>query len=220
MRSRLLPAIENPYELMRDVLHHKPTKDTLMKMLIAPTTAAIATLILGTGAARADHYKDGTQIFKNASQSAAFFAKSYAYAIFPTIGQGGFVVGGAHGRGQVYSQGTRVGESTVTQLSVGFQAGGQAYSEIIFFKDKRALDEFETGQFQFGAGASAIAITAAAGAGASTQGVDAGVSGGEKDADVAGGYYKGMAVFTIAKGGLMSDASLEGEKFSFKSVKS
>jgi lipid-binding SYLF domain-containing protein len=181
-------------------------------------TAAVATLVLGTGVARASRDQDTTRLFKDANQSAAFFNNSYGYAIFPTIGEGGFGVGAAHGRGHVYSHGKRVGETTVTQLSVGWQVGGEAYSEIIFFKDKRALDEFESGEFQFGAGASVIAITAAAAVDAGTQGVGAGASGGEKDASVAGGYHKGMAVFTIYKGGLMYNASLEGEKFSFKAV--
>jgi lipid-binding SYLF domain-containing protein len=189
-----------------------------MKTSMLRTTAAVATLLLSTGAARAGRYQDTTELFKHANQSAAYFNKSYAYAIFPTIGQGGFIVGAAHGKGRVYAHGVHVGDSSVTQLSVGWQAGGDAYSEIIFFKDKRALDEFESGNFQFGAGASVIAITAAASADANTQGVAAGASAGQHDASDASSYYKGMAVFTITKGGLMVDASLEGEKFSFKAV--
>jgi lipid-binding SYLF domain-containing protein len=101
------------------------------------------------------------------------------------------------------------------QVSVGFQAGGKAYSQIIFFEDKRALDEFESGSFEFTAGASAIAITAAAGASVGTSGASAGVSAGEKDARDTGVYQKGMAVFTVAKGGLMYAATVAGQKFSF-----
>jgi lipid-binding SYLF domain-containing protein len=104
----------------------------------------------------------------------------------------------------------------VTQLSIGLQAGGQAYSEIVFFQDKRSLDEFTSGNFEFGAGMNAIAITAAAGASTGTTGSEAGASGGKKDATTAGKYYKGMAVFTIAKGGLMYEASISGQKFKFK----
>jgi lipid-binding SYLF domain-containing protein len=189
-----------------------------MKNPILRTTAAVATLVLCTGAARADRYQDSVELFKNAHESAAFFKRSYAYAIFPTVGQGGFGIGAAHGRGRVYSHGARVGDTTVTQLSIGWQVGGEAYSEIIFFKDKRALDEFESGEFQFGAGASVVAITAAASVNAGTQGAAADVSGGEKDAKAIGGYYKGMAVFTIYKAGLMYNASLEGEMFSFKAL--
>jgi len=101
------------------------------------------------------------------------------------------------------------------QVSVGFQAGGKAYSEIIFFEDKRALDEFESGTFEFSAQASATAVTAGASAIASTGGVSAGASAGPKDASVIGAYNKGVAVFTIAKGGLMYAANIAGQKFTF-----
>ena len=179
-------------------------------------TAVLATTLgLATGAAYAGKYQDATLLFKNAAQSADFFKNSYAYAIFPTVGEGGFVVGAAHGRGRVYSRGIRVGDTAVTQLSVGWQAGGAAYSEIIFFQDKRALDEFESGNFQFGAGASVVAISSGAGAGVGTMGAGAGASAGMKDAAVVGAYNHGMAVVTIVKGGLMASASLEGEKFSY-----
>lgn len=95
-----------------------------------------------------------------------------------------------------------------TKLTVGLQLGGQAYSQIIFFQDKRALDEFTSGNFEFGAQATAVAITAGASASASTAGASAGASGGQHDASTvdAGGYHKGMAVFTVAKGGLMYES--------------
>jgi lipid-binding SYLF domain-containing protein len=186
-----------------------------MKHPTVLATLVAATIGLGAGTAFAGKYEDATRLFKHAGQSAEYFKKSYAYAIFPTVGQGGFVVGAAHGDGRVYSHGVYVGDTAVTQLSVGWQAGGQAYTEIIFFEDKRALDEFESGNFQFGAGASVVAITAGASAAATTEGAGASASGGKKDAVVAGGYSGGMAVFTIVKGGLMYDASIEGEKFSF-----
>ena len=156
------------------------------------------------------------QLFKNAGESSAFFSNSYAYAVFPTIGEGGFVLGAAHGRGHVYVHGVRVGSTTMNQISGGFQAGGKAFSQIIFFADKRALDEFESGSFEFQAGLSAIAITAGASASAGTDGATASASGGKRDARTGtAGYEKGMAVFTIAKGGLMYEATLAGQKFSF-----
>jgi lipid-binding SYLF domain-containing protein len=102
------------------------------------------------------------------------------------------------------------------QLSVGFQAGGKAYSQIIFFEDKRSLDEFESGTFEFSAGASAVAITAGASASVGTSGASAGASAGKKDARDTGVFEKGMAVFTIAKGGLMYAATVAGQKFSYK----
>ena len=168
------------------------------------------------GNAAADDYADTVQLFKNAGQSGTFFDKAYGYAVFPTVGKGALGIGGARGKGRVYAQGKYVGDTTLTQLSIGFQAGGQAYSQIVFFEDERAYREFTSGEFGFGAGVSAVAITAAASATASTTGNSAGISGGKKDATTTGEYYKGMAVFIIAKGGLMYEAALAGQKFSFR----
>jgi lipid-binding SYLF domain-containing protein len=179
------------------------------------TFGLVSTLLLVAGIAHANKYSDTVALFKNAGESASFFHRSYAYAVFPTVGEGGLGVGGAFGKGHVYVNGRWVGETTMGQVSVGFQAGGKAYSQIIFFEDKRALDEFESGSFEFTAGASAIAITAAAGASVGTSGASAGASGGEKDARATGVYQKGMAVFTVAKGGLMYAAAIAGQKFSF-----
>lgn len=168
------------------------------------------------GIAAADDYADTVQLFKNAGQSGTFFDKAYGYAVFPTVGKGALGIGGARGKGRVYAQGKHVGDTTLTQVSIGFQAGGQAYSQIVFFEDERAFREFTSGEFGFGAGVSAVAITAAASATASTTGNSAGISGGKKDATTTGEYFKGMAVFTIAKGGLMYEAALAGQKFSFR----
>jgi lipid-binding SYLF domain-containing protein len=182
---------------------------------------AIATALsfaAGTASAAtpAGKYADTVNLFRNAGESSSFFHKSYAYAVFPTVGEAGLGVGGALGKGRVYVHGRLVGDTTMGQVSVGFQAGGKAYSQIIFFEDKRALDEFESGTFEFAAGASAVAITAGASASAGTSGASAGVSAGEKDARATGVYEKGMAVFTIAKGGLMYAATIAGQKFSYK----
>jgi lipid-binding SYLF domain-containing protein len=125
------------------------------------------------------------------------------------------VVGAAHGSGRVYQHGKYVGDSSMTQLSVGLQAGGQAYSQIIFFEDQRAFDEFTSGNFEFGADVGAVAITAAAGASAGTTGANAGASTGKKDATTAGVYHKGLAVFTIVKGGAMFQATVAGQKFKY-----
>lgn len=172
-------------------------------------------LLLFAAAIRADDYSDTVKVFKNAGASQTFFSNSFGYAVFPTIGKGGLGVGGAYGKGRVYKQGKYVGDTSVTQLSFGLQAGGQAYSEIIFFQDQRALDEFTSGNFEFGADASAVAITAAAGASASTAGSSAGASGGKNDATTVGKYRKGMAVFTVVKGGAMYQAALSGQKFKY-----
>jgi lipid-binding SYLF domain-containing protein len=185
---------------------------TLMKTLLA------SLLVLATfHTAQADSYTEAKGIFENAGESGTFFGKAYGYALFPTIGKGGMGVGGAHGSGRVYANGKHTGDTKMTQLTIGFQLGGQAYSQIIFFEDKRAFEEFTSGNFEFGAQATAVAITAAAGASANTGGgAQAGASGGKNDADtVSGGYRKGMAIFTVAKGGLMYEATLGGQKYSY-----
>ena len=183
----------------------------------ALTTTAALGLVMATAQAAPHNpkYADTVALFQNAGQSSAFFGNSYAYAVFPTVGEGGFVVGGAGGKGRVYVHGQRVGDTSVAQVSVGFQAGGKAYSEIIFFQDKRALDEFESGHFAFGADASAVAITAGAEADAGTSGVSSEASEDSSNAGTSGGYYNGMAVFTVAKGGLMYAVTLSGQQFTY-----
>jgi lipid-binding SYLF domain-containing protein len=155
-------------------------------------------------------------VFRKAGESGRFFSKSYGYAVLPTIGKGGFVVGGAHGTGRVYAKGEYVGDTSMTQITVGFQLGGQAYSQIIFFEDKRAFDQFTGGNFEFGVQATAVAITAGASAQAGTTGPSASASGTQHASKNIAEYYKGMAVFTVAKGGLMYEASIGGQKFSYK----
>jgi len=176
----------------------------------------LAFLLLFCAAALADEYDDTIKVFKEAGESGHFFSHAYGYAVFPTIGKGGVGIGAAHGTGRVYAKGKYVGDTSMTQLTAGLQLGGQAFSQIIFFEDKRAFDEFTGGNFEFGAQVTAVAITAAAGAGASTTGSSAGASGGEHDAKTAGTYHKGMAVFTVVKGGLMYEATVGGQKFSYK----
>jgi lipid-binding SYLF domain-containing protein len=177
-------------------------------------------LLLGTTVAYADKYDETIDLFKHAGESAVFFSNCYAYAVFPSVGAGGLVVGGARGRGHVYVHDRLAGETTMTQMSIGLQAGGKAYSEIIFFENKRDLDEFESGKFEFNAGASAIAITASASASVGTDRASSEASSKATDATTNGDYQTGMAVFTIAKGGLMFAANIAGEKFSYKALSS
>jgi lipid-binding SYLF domain-containing protein len=177
---------------------------------------ALLLLIMPFGSAYADKYTDTIKIFKEAGESGALFNNAYGYAVFPTIGKGGLVVGGAGGDGRVFVGGKHVGNSNFGQVTIGFQAGGQAYSMIVFFEDERAFKEFASGSYKFGAGASAVAITAGASAEASTTGSSAGASAGKSDATTKGGYQKGMATFTIAKGGLMYEASLAGGGFKYQ----
>ena len=126
------------------------------------------------------------------------FADAYGYAIFPTVGKGAIGIGGARGKGRVYERGNLIGRTTLTQVSIGFQLGGQAYSEVVFFKDKTALDDFKRGNFELDAQASAVALTTRA------------------SRDLA--YNRGVAIVTMAKGGLMYEASVGGQKFSYKTI--
>ena len=186
-----------------------------MNQMLQSMSAVLVIASVSAGMARADSYDDAIHTFKEAGKSASFFAKSYGYAVFPTIGGAGFIVGGAHGKGRVYARGALAGDTTMNLLSAGFQAGAKAYSEIIFFEDKHALDEFQSGHFAFGADASAVAVTVGAEAGAGTGGVSSEASGDSSNADTSGGYHNGMAVFTVAKGGLMYAATISGQKFTY-----
>ena len=185
-----------------------------MKAIRAVSLLVLASLL--SAPAWADEYDDTIALFKNAGESAGFFAKSYGYAVFPTIGKGGLGVGAAHGSGRVYEHGKYVGDAKMNQLSVGLQAGGQAYSQIIFFEDERAFREFTAGDFAFGADVGAVVITASASASAGNKGQSAGASAGKKDASNVGKYNNGMAVFTLVKGGAMYEATVAGQKFKYK----
>ena len=166
--------------------------------------------------AMADSYTDTIAIYKKSPAVQPFFKNAYGYAVFPTIGKGGFIVGGAFGKGQVYQGGKVTGETSLIKASIGFQAGGQAFSQMIFFEDKRAYDEFTSGDFEFDAAASAVAITAGVQGKVGSEGATASASAGPATAAQAEtNYYKGMVVFTQAKGGLMYEASIGGQKFSF-----
>ncbi len=125
-----------------------------------------------------------------------FFKQAYGYAVFPTIGKAGFIVGGAHGKGVVYKQGVITGTATMTQLSVGWQAGAESYSEIIFFEKASDYNAFIKGSYALGAQASAVAIKS----GVATQTK----------------YNDGVAIFTDYKGGLMAAASVGGQRFTYK----
>lgn len=186
----------------------------MLKRLVS--VLAFLAIALSVLPAWADDYQDAVNLFKKAGQSGTFFGKSYGYAVFPTVGKGGAGVGGAFGKGRVYEKGKYVGDASLGQLTVGFQFGGEAYSEIIFFQDKRAFDEFTNGNFEFGADAQAIAITASANAKASSTGASAGASATKNKATTAGQFHKGMATFTVAKGGLMYEASIGGQKFKYE----
>ena len=170
--------------------------------------------------AYADKFTDTIDIYKKSEAVQPFFKNAYGYAVFPTIGKAGIGIGGSYGSGQVYKGGKVTGEVSVIKGSIGFQLGAQAFSQMIFFEDKRAYDEFTSGNFEFDATASAVAITAGAQAKAGTEGASAGASAGPATGKQAKtSYHKGMVVFTHAKGGLMYEATIGGQKFKFKPKK-
>tara|TARA_A100001035_G_scaffold272615_1_gene262148 strand:- start:819 stop:1436 length:618 start_codon:yes stop_codon:yes gene_type:complete len=134
--------------------------------------------------------------FKEISSLKPYFKKARGFAVFPNVGKGGIGIGGARGKGEVFEKGNVIGSTSLTQVTIGFQLGGQAFSQIIFFKDKKSLERFTEGNFEFGASASAVLITEGANASAD--------------------YSDGVAVLTFSKGGLMYEASIGGQKFSYE----
>ena len=127
----------------------------------------------------------------------SLFANAHSYVIFPNVGKGGIGIGGAVGNGIVFDGGTIIGKAKLTQLSIGFQFGGQAYREVIFFEKKAYLDRFKENKIEFSAQASAVAVTAGASANVK--------------------YKEGVMIFSQQKGGLMYEASVGGQKFNYSS---
>jgi lipid-binding SYLF domain-containing protein len=165
----------------------------------------VGAIIFGTAVSAQTSSKDRKLVSDAAEAKADFihtdglmsgvFNNSYGYAIFPNVGKGGIGVGGAVGNGVVYERGAVVGKAKLTQLSIGFQFGGQAYREVIFFESKADLDRFKADKVEFSAQASAVAVTAGASANVK--------------------YRNGVMIFTQQKGGLMYEASVGGQKFNF-----
>ncbi|MEB3323688.1 MAG: YSC84-related protein [Synechococcaceae cyanobacterium] len=171
----------------------------VMVRVLAVGTLAMAASVVASPAVAQSHEDVQTTIqnfTKGDPGMQAWFREAYGYAVFPSVGKGGIGIGGAHGKGLVYERGTLIGKVSLTAVTIGWQLGGQAFSEVIFFKDKTALDDFTRGNFEFDAGVSAVALTAGA------------------SADL--GYSNGVAVVTATKGGLMYEASVGGQKFSFE----
>ena len=140
--------------------------------------------------ASADYFK------KNSPSLDRFFEHAYGYAVFPDVFKGGFFLfGGGHGKGYVYEQNTLVGRSSITQLNVGPQLGGQSFSEIIFFKGREELDNFKKGNYELNAQVAAIVVSTGM-----TTNID---------------YSNGVAVFVLPKAGVMAEATVGGQKFSY-----
>lgn len=171
-------------------------------------------ILCQTAWADTDNYTKTLSLFQQSPVVSKFFANSYGYAVFPIIGKAGFVVGASHGKGMLYKGGIPSAKVLITKVSLGFQLGGQAFSEIIFFQDKRAYDEFIDTGFEFDADLSAVVITAGVQASAGSDGATASASAGPATGVQAEArYFKGMVVFVHTKGGLMYEASVGGQKF-------
>ena len=123
------------------------------------------------------------------------FKSAYGYVIFPNVGKGAIGIGGAAGNGTVYEHGNKIGMAKLSQVTIGFQWGGQAYREIIFFENKASMDRFKDNNIELSAQVSAVAVTLGASADAK--------------------YTEGVIVFTMQKGGLMYEASVGGQKLKF-----
>jgi lipid-binding SYLF domain-containing protein len=201
-------------------LHYSLFKEVCMINRRGFFVAAIAALMVANGASakQAEDYAETINNFKQIENVAPFFKTAYGYAVFPTVGKAGLGIGGAYGKGQVYRDGKITGYTSVSQLSIGFQAGGQAYSQVIFLENQKAYDNFTSGNFEFSAAASAVAVTTSVQAQAGTGG---GASAGASTNAKVGGsqakvnYVDGMLVFVLGKGGLMYEAAISGQKYSF-----
>lgn len=166
-----------------------------------------------------DKYVQTIEIFKSSPVTKKFFDSAYGYAVLPTVGKVGVVIGGSFGKGKVFRNNKVVGNVTMVKISFGAQLGGQAFREIIFLQDKRAYNEFISGSFEFDATASAVAITAGVQATAGTTGKTVGASAGPATGrQLAGKYVKGIAVFIHVRGGLMYEASIGGQHFTFEKL--
>ncbi|HEY6977520.1 MAG TPA: YSC84-related protein [Chitinophagaceae bacterium] len=172
-------------------------------MLIMQSALIFSILTVGNAAAQSkkdsalmEDCTAGTKEFiRTDGLMKTLFDSAYGYVMFPNIGKGGVGVGGAAGNGIVYQKGKIIGKAKMTQVNVGFQFGGQAYREVIFFENKETLDRFKKNNIEFSAQASAVAATAGASANAK--------------------YAHGVMIFTQQKGGLMYEASIGGQKFKF-----
>ena len=163
--------------------------------------ASLAALLAVPVASRADatvkEAQDAVAVLKKADPSLKkFFDHSVGYVVFPGVGKGGLVVGGAGGSGILFEHGKAVGKATLSQVTIGAQVGGQAYYEIIFFETAETLAAFKTGEWTMAAQVSAVVLKSGA------------------SADAA--YKDGVAVFTLSKGGAMAEASVGGQKFGYK----
>ena len=189
-----------------------------MKYALCITAILFAGFSATADAQRVRDVSDTVELFRSIEQVAPYFGSSYAYAVWPRIGRGGLGIGASRGRGQVYVNGQLTGFSTHTEVSIGLQAGGQTYRQIIFFEDQEAYNRFTQDTFEFDASAQAVAVTASAEAGAGTTGARTPAGAGGPNTAAGGGYDRGMQIFTMAEGGLMYKATIAGQRYNFEAA--
>jgi len=185
---------------------------------LLPVALILAGLAFSANAQRnrANDIEETLELFRAIPQVAPYFQSAYGYAVWPRIARGGFIFGGSRGRGDIYVGGQMVGTSTLVEASVGLQAGGQTYRQIIFFQDAEAYQSFARDGFEFDAQAQAVAVTASAEAGAGTTGARTSAGAGSPNTAAGGGYAGGMQIFTMAEGGLMYKATIAGQRYNFE----
>ena len=192
-----------------------------MKLQRAVHWLALAAVFVAAGAVSAgDKYDEALTSFKQSPKSSTYFKDAYGYALFPDVGKAGFIVGGEHGKGQVYRKGKVVGTASVTAVSVGAQAGAKEYAEIIFFHKQSDFEKFRGGEFQLAGNMEATLVTMNASASAGTETSSAEASTTRNNAATGGGYNNGVAVFIVTRGGLMAGIAVAGQKFKFKAIDS
>lgn len=187
-------------------------------MTFSKRVPMIAVVLAFANATWADKFDDAIASFKSSPKSSTYFEKAYGYAVFPEIGKAGLIVGGEHGDGQVYVKGKQVGTASLTSLSVGAQAGAKEYAEIIFFHKQSDFDKFRGGEFQLAGNMEATLITMNASASAGTETSSAEASTTKYNAATGGGYNNGVAVFVVARGGLMAGIAVGGQKIKYQAT--
>ena len=186
-----------------------------MKLKLVLSAALLVGLAATAHAQRVRDVSDSVELFQSIPEVAPYFEVAYGYAIWPRIARGGLGIGASRGRGQVYVGGQLTGFSRLVEVSIGLQAGGQTYRQIIFFENRESYEDFAAGGYEFDASASAVAVTASAQAGAGTQGASATAGAGSPNTAAGSGYHNGMQVFTMAEGGLMYKATIAGQRYNF-----
>jgi len=187
-----------------------------VKARLLSSAFVLALIAVTANAQRVRDVSDTVELFRGIPQVAPYFSSSYGYAVWPRIGRGGLGIGASRGRGQVYVNGQLTGFSTHTEVSVGLQAGGQTYRQIIFFQNAEAYQKFTQDSFEFDAQAQAVAVTASVEAGAGTTGARTSAGAGSPNTAAGGGYTDGMQIFTMAEGGLMYKATIAGQRYNFE----